>query len=166
MKLLAAFLCLGIAGHLFGGESNYSFAFLDNYLTRWNRFANGDNSLVPFIRENTLKFEKELAAALSSGDKRAPSRVVFYAVVKVGGFIDSDSALGKEVRRVFVQLPITNDQKGKNLLFAGDLYFWWKEKHGSYAAFTQYDEWETSDFARKVTIPMYERVHAQQKKER
>jgi hypothetical protein len=165
MKLLAAFFLIGIFGRLFGSESKDSFVFIDEYLSRWDRFAQGDNSSVPFLRENTPKFEEALAAALSSGDKRAPSRVVFYAVVQVGGFIDIDSPLGLEVSKVFGQLPVTKGKKGEKLIFAGDLFFWWKAKKGDYPAFSQYDTWEKSDFAREVPIPMYEKIHAQPKKE-
>ncbi|HEY8993839.1 MAG TPA: hypothetical protein VIM71_04085 [Lacunisphaera sp.] len=165
MKLLTAFLCLGVFGRLFGAEPKDSFTFIDDYLAKWNRFAQGDESLVPFLRDNTEKFEVSLAAALRAGDNRAVSRVVFYTVVQVGGFIDIESPLGKEVTKVFGQLPVTKGKKGEKLIFAGDLYFWWKQKHAEYPAFSQYDEWEKTDFAREVPIPMYEKIHAQPKKE-
>ena len=164
MKLFAVLILVGIFGSLFGAGSKDSFGFIDDYLARWNRFAQGDESLVPFLRDNESKFEETLAAALHGGDKRAVSRVVFYAVVQVVGFIDIESPLGKEVTVIFGPLPITNGKSGEKLIFAGDLYFWWKAKKSEYPAFAQYDEWEKSDFAREVPIPMYEKIRAQPKK--
>ena len=58
---------------------------VDGYLEKWDRFAQGENQLVPDLRENKVTFEAALAWLLRAGDKRAPARMVFYSVVQVGG---------------------------------------------------------------------------------
>ena len=75
----------------------YDFKFVDEYLHAWDRFANGENRLVPYLRDNKKSFENHLTTALVAKDKKAPSRAVFYAVVQVGGFIETDSSLGQAV---------------------------------------------------------------------
>lgn len=124
MKLVVTFLFLGIFGRLFASEPKEPFAFVDEYLGRWDRFAQGENELVPYLRDNKKMFEGQLSSLLHAGEKKAVSRVVFYAVVQVGGFIDVESALGKEVTKVFGPLPLTEGKNGEKNIFAGDLYFW------------------------------------------
>ncbi len=60
------------------------------YLTAWDEFAQGNNSLAPVVKTDAQQFSAELTAALKKSDGRAPSRFVFYAVVQVGGFIPLD----------------------------------------------------------------------------
>jgi hypothetical protein len=69
--------------------------FVDDYLAKWDRFSQGENELVPYIRDNKDSFESTLARILEAKDKRGPARMVFYAVVQVGGSIPLDSDLGK-----------------------------------------------------------------------
>jgi hypothetical protein len=67
---------------------------VDEYLERWDRFAQGENQLVRYLRNNKSTFEAELTRLLQNGDKRAPARLVFYAVVQVAGAIATTSDLG------------------------------------------------------------------------
>jgi hypothetical protein len=118
---------------LFAGEcgsksSPPDFAFIDQYLATWDRFAQGANG-------DTPRFQQHLAEALKQSDRRAPSRLVFYAVVQVGGFIVDDSDLGRACERlVGREVPISTSKKGERLYFAGDLYFWWQRHRSEYEA--------------------------------
>jgi hypothetical protein len=147
---------------LFGGGCNSKqspdFAFIDGYLLTWDRFAQGANDRMPRLGKDTPKFERHLADALSRNDSRAPSRVVFYAVVQVGGFIPIDSPVGQAFHNRFGNAaPIFHDKEdGSQSLFAGDLYFWWEAHKSEYDAFPLYEEWRQRPFAKNVAIKMYE----------
>jgi hypothetical protein len=146
---------------LWGGCDNKSsspdFKFIDNYLTTWDLFAQGNNDLLPQLKRDTPKFQRQLAEAFRQGDKRAPSRLVFYTVVQVGGFIPCDSELGNASERLLsYDIPIFTSKKGERSYFAGDLYFWWERHRSEFDAFPLYDEWRQRDFAKKIVIPMYE----------
>ena len=141
-----------------GSKRSPDFALIDRYLHSWDRFAQGDNSLVTRLNQDKAAFEKHLTDALRKNDNRAPSRVVFYAVVQVGGFIPLASSLGQEFQqRVGNAVPIfTDDKDGSRSYFAGDLYFWWEAHKAQYASFPLYDEWRQREFARNVAIKLYE----------
>jgi hypothetical protein len=145
---------------LFGGcgkNSSPDFKFIDGYLTTWDRFALGNNELLPQLKRDTPKFQRQLAEALQLGDKRAPSRLVFYAVVQVGGFITYDSDLGRASERLLGKdVPIFTSRDGKRYYFAGDLYVGWERNRGRFDTFRLFDEWQRSDFATRTVIPMYE----------
>lgn len=135
------------------------FTFIDGYLKTWDRFALGANELVPQLNRDAPQFQKELAEALKRGDKRAPSRLVFYAVVQVGGFIPYDSGLGRACERlVGSEVPIFTSEKGERSYFAGDLYFWWQRHRAEFESFPLFDEWSEREFARKTVIPMYKKA--------
>jgi hypothetical protein len=133
------------------------FAFIDSYLATWDRFAQGDNSLVPIIKADRAKFESHLADALAKNDNRAPGRFVFYAVVQVGGFIPLASPLGQAFQqRAGHAVPIfTNEKDGSQSFFAGDLYLWWEAHKSEYAPYPLYEDWSQREFARNVAIKMY-----------
>jgi hypothetical protein len=129
---------------------------VDDYLIKWDQFAQGDNELVPYIRNNKDLFEGALTRLLLAKDNRAPSRLVFYAVVQVGGFIPLESDLGKASRTlVGPDFPISTPNKGVQAYFAGELYFWWQENREKYLNFSLFEEWNQRDFAQTVAIPMY-----------
>src|SRR5262245_7614261 len=82
--------------------------FVDDFLSKWDRFAQGENELVPFLREHGRPFEAALARLLKAKDQRAPARMVFYPVVQIGGHISIDSELGKAAALVLgADFPIT-----------------------------------------------------------
>jgi hypothetical protein len=156
------FISLVIAFSLFGvgcdSKPSPDFALIDRYLTTWDQFAQGDNSLALRINKDRASFEQHLADALSKNDNRAPGRFVFYAVVQVGGFIPLASRLGQAFQqRVGDAVPIfTNPKDGSRSLFAGDLYFWWEAHKSEYAPFPLYDEWRQRESGQNVAIKMYE----------
>jgi hypothetical protein len=155
---ILAFVIMAIFG--FGCRSGQSpdFAFIDRYLSTWDKFAQGANELLPTLKADAPEFRSQLAAALRQGDQRAPSRFVFYAVVQVGGFIPADSELGQAFReRVGDAVPVFASEKdGSRSYFAGDLYFWWDAHKTDYPSFPLYDEWQRRDFTRNVAVKMYE----------
>jgi hypothetical protein len=129
---------------------------VDDYLTKWDQFAQGDNELVPYIRNNKDSFEGALAGLLVANDKRASARLVFYSVVQVGGFIVLESELGKASARLLgSDFPVSTPEEGVRAYFAGDLYFWWRKNLEKYVSFPLFDEWSQRDFAQTVVIPMY-----------
>jgi hypothetical protein len=160
MRIQTSIVLLVISS-LFGGcgrkSSTPDFAFIDGYLQNWDRFAQGANELVPQLKRETPQFQQQLAEAITQGDRRAPSRLVFYAVVQVGGFVAYDSELGRACKRlVGSEVPVFTSKKGERMYFAGDLYFWWERHQTEFERFWLYDEWRQRDFARKTVIPMYE----------
>ena len=161
MCIRTSILVLMIFSFFIGGcdskSSSPDFAFIDSYLATWDRFAQGANELVPQIKRDTPRFQQQLAEALSQGDRRAPSRLVFYAVVQVGGFIAYDSDLGRASERlVGSEVSIFTSEKGERSYFAGDLYFWWQRHRAEFESFPLYEEWQQRDFAKRTVIPMYE----------
>lgn len=154
-------LLLMMFSFLFGGCSKKptsDFAFIDLYLTTWDAFARGDNNLAPAIKRNARQFNAELTAALKKADNRAPGRLVFYAVVQVGGFIPLDSELGQAFHeRIGDAVPIfTSDKDGKQRYFAGDLYFWWEAHKSEYAPYPLYDDRRQREFTKNVALKLYE----------
>ena len=141
-----------------GSKPSPDFALIDQYLTTWDQFAQGDNSLTPRLKQGQTAFQQHLTDALTKNDNRAPGRFVFYAVVQVGGSIPLASPLGQAFQqRVGSAVPIfTDDKDGSKSFFAGDLYFWWEAHKSEYASYPLYEEWRQRDFAQRVAIRMYQ----------
>jgi hypothetical protein len=132
---------------------------VDDYLSKWDRFAQRENELIPHIRDNKDLFEAALSRMLNAKDKRAPSRLVFYAVVQVGGFIALDSDLGKASAALLgPDFPIFTSKEGTRAYFAGELYSWWQDNRNKYDAYPLFEEWSQRDFAKSVVVPMYGRT--------
>jgi hypothetical protein len=139
-----------------GAQVDSDLKLVDDYLNKWDRFAQGENELVPYIRDNKDSFEDALTRLLKAEDKRAAARLVFYAVVQVGGFIPLESDLGKASARLLgVDFPIFTSEGGTRAYFAGELYFWWQENHVKFESFPLFEEWSQREFAQTVVVPMY-----------
>lgn len=129
---------------------------VDDYLVKWDRFAQGENQLVPELRNGKAAFEAALTRLLVARDKRAPARMVFYPVVQVGGWISADSELGKASAGVLgPDFPIKTHEKAGRIYWGGYLYLWWEANRGKYEAFPLFDEWSRREFAQSVAIPMF-----------
>jgi hypothetical protein len=129
---------------------------VDGYLEKWDRFAQGENHLVPELRDNKAAFEAALTRLLCAGDRRAPARMVFYLVVQVGGAIPTESELGKASAAVLgPDFRVTTTKEGERVYFGGDLYLWWEPNRGPHEVFPLFDEWTKRDFAQTVVIPMF-----------
>ena len=125
-------------------------------LPKWDRFANGQEDLLPFLRENKKSFEATLTRLLGAKDNRAVARMVFYPVVQVGGSIQANSELGIAAAKILGnEFPVTNSKDGERNYFAGDLFFWWEENGNRCDAFPLLEEWSKREFAQTVVIPMY-----------
>ena len=134
-------------------------ALVDGFLSKWDRFAQGENDLVPQIKELTPDFQQSLIRLLNSRDPRAPARLVFYAVVQVGGSVDVDSELGRAAKPILGDdFAITTSKDGGGKLFAGDLYFWWHDHKNEFQAYPLFDQWNERDFAKATVVPMYEQI--------
>jgi hypothetical protein len=95
---------------------------VDDYLSKWVRFAQGESELVTFLRDNKGLFEAALTRMLNAKDKRAPARMVFCCVVQVGGAIPADTELGKAAASILgPDFPATISEKGERIYFCGDL---------------------------------------------
>jgi hypothetical protein len=149
-------MILSIFGLGRSGASN-TLSFVDDYLRAWDRFAQSDNSLAPRLKADRSKFELQLAKAVESGDSSAPGRVVFYAVVQVGGFIPADSPIGMAFHKRFDgAVPLYKDKEnGSESYFAGDLYFWWEAHKTEFASYPLYEQWRTREFTQTGAISMY-----------
>ena len=153
VAIIFSFFSFGCAAK----DSPIDFKFIDDYLVAWDQFAKGQNDLMPQLKTNKHEFSHQLATALNQGDKRAPSRLVFYAVVQVGGFIPYESELGKACEKVVgKEVTVFESKKGERSYFAGDLFFWWEKKQGDFERFPLYDEWRQRDFVKKSVIRLYE----------
>lgn len=138
------------------------FNFIDGFLHTWDRFARGANDLAPHLKRDSRQFQHQLAVALLQQDKRAPSRLVFYVLVQIGGFIPCDSELGRACEQLLgAGFPIVMYRESVRTYFAGDLYFWWQQHQAEYRSFPLYDEWRQREFAGTKVIPMYERLKKQ-----
>jgi hypothetical protein len=137
---------------------------VDDYLTKWDQFAQGQNSLMPGLKNREPEFKAALTRLLQGKDKRAPARMVFSAVVQVAGSIPVDSELGKAAAPFLgPDFPVTTN-KGERLYFASDLYFWWQQHSKEYEPFPVFDEWATREFAQTIAIPMYRKFKEEKQK--
>jgi hypothetical protein len=132
---------------------------VDGYLQKWDRFAQGENDLVSALRDGKAPFEAALTRLLKAKDERGPARMVFYAVVQVGGAIQAESELGKAAGEVLgPEFPVTTTKESDRVYFAADLYFWWEREQKRFDAWPLFAEWQTREFAQMVVIPMYDKV--------
>ena len=154
-SLFAAGLWLILSVHSHA-ENGFEFKFIDNYLKQWDEFAQGANDLAPKLKKDAERFDAELARALVAKDPRAPSRVVFYAVVQVGGFIPADGEIGRPLTEIVSgAVPVFTDKNGQKRYFAGDLFCWWDTQGRQFPQFWLYEEWKSRDFAQETVIPWY-----------
>jgi hypothetical protein len=137
---------------------DHDIELIDAYLAKWDRFARSDNSLKPELKRDEAAFGAALGRALTAKDRRAPSRLIFWAVVRVGGGIPVDSDLGKAVAELLGPDFPVRQSKEVRFYFASDLYFWWLEHQKQYEPYLLFDEWAKREFARKTVIPNYNRL--------
>ncbi len=165
MKIRQVFLLCGFFAWAFSGCSadvsgqTTDLREADDYLQKWDRFAQGENQLAPLLRAERDRFEAALTRLLRAGDRAAPARMVFYAAVQVGGFFHVDSELGAAAAAILGPgFPSTNRKDGQRAYFAGELYFWWEENQERFEAYPLFDEWKRRAFAETVVIPFYRKI--------
>jgi hypothetical protein len=135
-------------------------ALLDEYLRNWDLFAQGRNDLTPYLNANRGLFEKALAAQLLAANPEAPARLVFYAVVQVGGFVPYNSVLGEACASFFGSALHPKETGGQLSYFAGDLYTWWLGAEARCSGYPLLTEWLGRPFVRTVVLPLYARLAA------
>jgi hypothetical protein len=106
------------------------------------------------------EFEASLARLLKAGDPRAPGRLVYSQVILVGDFLNVESPVGKAAMPLLGKDVRVQKMDGDQLIFAGDLYLWWRSKAKQYEPYPALTRWENSDLAKKSVIPMYEKQAA------
>jgi hypothetical protein len=136
---------------------------INGYLGAWDRFAQGESGLAGFLNEYHEPFENLLAASLYAGYAWAPSRVVFYTLVQVGGTIEVESHLGREWR-AFTEdsFPVVSGKGGVPVYFAAHFYDWWMQSGHRYPRYDLLEEWLSREFARTTAIPMYQSLLRQE----
>jgi hypothetical protein len=136
-------------------------AFIDDFLARFDRFAQGENELLPALRYDIPRFNAEIVLAVHTDPHWATSRAIMYPILQVGGFVPVVSPYGVALASIFRDSgPQPTQLRGEQFYFAGDLYLWWEQERTRYAPFQLYDEWRNRDFARNVVIPRYTRLPA------
>lgn len=126
-------------------------AFIDEYLNFWDCFARGQNELAPFLRDNRDIFEAALARLIRRNESIAAPRLVFYAVVQIGGFIMLNSELGQAASSwLGPTFPVFTAPDGSKSYFAGQLYFWWEENAANCSSFLLLDDWLSREFSARV----------------
>lgn len=131
---------------------------IDQYLKTWDEFAQGANEKVAILNANQSTFESALSDALLKRDRRAPGRLVFFAVVQVGVPISCDGKIGRAFRAMVGDSVPTTTDEGKDVYFPADVYFWWQENKSKYDLYPLFEEWSQRDFAKRTVIPMYEKL--------
>jgi hypothetical protein len=161
MKLLAVFFALGIFGRLFGASDQRTLLFIDEHLARWDRFARGENELVPTIRKDRDEFEKRLLAVMRIDQKQGFPRLVYYLVLQVGAFVPIESEIGKEVLKITESLPQFTDEKkqGAKSIMGGYVYLWWRDRKADFAPYAPLEAWGKREMSGNF-IKMYESMLA------
>lgn len=132
---------------------------VDAYLLKMDRFAQGEKELEADLVDDRPAFEHALTQLLLAEDVGAPVRLVFFAVVQGPGFVATDSALWRAADPLLGTEFPTSMRDGVEVVYAGDLYFWWEEEGAQrYESFRQYEQWQRGDFAQNVAIPKYRKV--------
>lgn len=134
--------------------------FLDEYLAKWDLFATQGDDFPPTLAELTPQFEETLVDLLRRGIKQSVPRMVFYAVIQIGGFFETDTPLGIAAIDLLGHDFPTHAFRGGRILFASDLYFWWHENRDQYEAFALFDEWHHRPYTKEEVLPMYNQLQA------
>ena len=140
-------------------NNDQSLAFVDSYLERWDRFAQGEKDLVPELNADLEPFSKKLSALLEAEDPRAPARAVFFTTVQMAGEIHLETPLGRAMSRVLGKdVPVTKMSERPDAYSAWHLYSWWTENRERFEAYPLLEEWAQREFTKSTILPMYRRL--------
>ena len=142
---------------------------VDQYLDAWSLMSKLSDpeevrKFTSHLHDKQDEFDSALARLLRDKHPGAPARLVYSQVVQVSSFLDTRTDLGKEALALMGSEAQTISLDGDSLIFAGDLYLWWREAKQGFETFNKLQEWEKSAEARSTIIPMYEeraRLHSQ-----
>ncbi len=145
-------------------ESNdEALAFIDSYLERWDRFAQGETDLVPELNAGLEPFAQRLSLLLDAEDPRAPARAVFFTTVQVAGEIPLETPLGQSMQRVMGdEVPVMRLEGRPPSYAAWHLFQWWTDNRERFEAFPLLDAWAQRDLTKQTVLPMYEQLLASQ----
>jgi hypothetical protein len=153
---IAAFLMLGMIAPASRAEAP-DLQLVDQYLQTFDRFAEGDESLVPQMKAAWPGAQAQLVGALRARDPRAPSRLVLLMLLQIGGSVPIESDIGRAWREyVGIDFPV-HDTKSAPVYFVSDFYFWWTENRSEKHDIPLLAQWVERDFAKESVLPMYRR---------
>lgn len=127
-------------------------AFLDDYLRRWDRQRQGEERLFGGLARELTRFNGELVRALRVDRTRAVPRAIMFPLLRGGGSgaIPVDAPVGVALREALGEsaLPRTTWPAGE--FYAGaDLLEWWEANRGDYEPFPLFDEWRARALTRR-----------------
>ncbi len=127
-------------------------AFLDDYLLRWDRHRLGEERLFGGLARELTRFNGELVRALRVNPMRAVPRAITFPLLRGGGSgaIPVDAPVGVALRSALGEsaLPRTTWPAGE-FYSAADLLEWWDANRGGYEAFPLFDEWRARALTRR-----------------
>lgn len=131
---------------------------LDRHLKDLDSLSRDEAGLSARVRANRESFETALARLLRAADRRAPARLVFYAVAlgDDGDAIAVDSELGRACAATMGSgFSIATTEKGVRVYDAGDFYLWWESHRQEYEALALLDEWISRPSSQEIAIPLF-----------
>jgi len=127
-------------------------AFLDDYLRRWDRQRLGEERLFGGLARELTRFNGELVRALRVDPRRAVPRAIMFPLLygAGSGAIPVDAPVGEALRTALGEgaLPRTTWPAGE--FYAGaDLLEWWEANREGYEPFPLFDEWRARALTRR-----------------
>ena len=127
-------------------------AFLDDYLRRWDHHRLGEERLFGGLARELTRFNGELVRALRVDSRRAVPRAIMFPLLRGGGSgaIPVDAPVGVALREALGEgaLPRTTWPAGE-FYAAADLLEWWETNRESYEPFPSFDEWRARPLTRR-----------------
>lgn len=127
-------------------------AFLDDYLRRWDRRRLGEGRLFGGLARELTRFNGELVRALRVDPRRAVPRAIMFPLLRGGGSgaIPIDGPMGVALREALGEsaLPRTTWPAGE-FYAAADLLEWWEANREGYEPFPLFDEWRARPLTRR-----------------
>ena len=119
-------------------------AFLDDYLLRWDRKLRGESGLFGGLARELTRFNGELVRALRVDPTRAVPRAIMFPLLwgAGSGAIPVDAPVGVALRGALGEsaLPRTTRPAGE-FYVAADLLEWWEANRRGFESFSLFDEW-------------------------
>ncbi|HEY9515739.1 MAG TPA: hypothetical protein VIQ74_08685 [Gemmatimonadaceae bacterium] len=127
-------------------------AFLDDYLLRWDRHLRGEEKLFGGLARELTRFNGELVRALRVNPKRSVPRAIMFPLLRGGGSgaIPVDGPVGVALREALGEsaMPHTTWLAGE-FYAAADLLEWWEANREGYEPFPFFDEWRARALTRR-----------------
>ena len=129
---------------------------IDAHIEHWDRYTEGDASLLPVMKQEWPQARDALTAALKARDRRAPSRLVLLMVLQVANPLPAKTETGQAwMAYAGADFP-TRDLKGEAVITPWDLYAWWKKNQAPMHDHPLIRTWGDRESSRNTVLPMYE----------